>query len=51
MKKILIKKCSKSIDNKQREWGMLTIGKEAFNNQKPQKDVPMYSLREGKVVK
>ena len=50
MKKKLIKKCNKPVDKKQREWGMLIIGQQAFG-QVPKRDIPMFSLKEGRIIK
>lgn len=51
MKKTLLKKCQKPIANNQKEKSQLISGREMFDKREPKRDVPMYSVRGGRIVK
>lgn len=51
MRKVLLKKCQKPIANNQKERSQLIAGREMFDKREPIRDIPMYSVRGGKIVK
>lgn len=51
MKKTLLKHCNKRIGSEQREKNMLVIGQEMFDKKVPKKDIPMYRVVGGKLMK
>ena len=51
MRKVLLKKCQKPIASKQKESSQVITGRVMFDKRTPMRDIPMYSVRGGKIVK
>lgn len=51
MKRTLLKHCKKQLVGEPRENSMLVIGREMFDRKDTRKDVPMYKVRNGKLIK
>lgn len=51
MKKTLLKHCIKQVPKSQHDKNMLVVGREMFDRRTPKRDVPMYKVSDGKIIK